>query len=103
MEEEQYKKESAVYIAVRSGFGLVRRGGEIYKIYPNGEMKFLIKKEQDQSENDLWKDTYIKLKNEFGFDVKHPLQQKEEIDPNQLQLPFESKHILSAGRIPNCS
>lgn len=103
MKECQYKKESAVYIAVRSGFGLVRRNGEIHKIYPSGEMKFLVRKEHTQTEGDLWTNAYIKLKNEFGFDVKHPLKRKEEKDPNQLELPFEGKHILSAGRIPNCS
>ena len=79
MDENQIYKEQAIYIAVRNGFGLVRRNNEIHKIFPIGISEFLVSVSPMEKEN-LWFKAKSKLREEFGFKALNPLEGKGEPD-----------------------
>ena len=60
--KKQRAKESACFIAVRNGFGLIRRGAEIHKIFPIGTTELLCSGEY----KDLWEDAYNILCGIYG-------------------------------------
>ena len=85
--ENQTAKETSVYIAVRNGFGLVRRNSEIYKVFPIGTIELLC---VDDS-NNIWISAFRALKAQFGFKSKNALKPTKEPIEEEIQLKIQPK------------
>ena len=55
---KQERKEKACLLGIQRGFGLIRRGKEIYGLYPDGR-SVLISRSIDI--DDVWKDALCEL------------------------------------------
>ena len=75
MSEKQRAKETAMYIAVRNGFGLFKRGNEIHKIYAMGTTTVLC---TSRDKDMLWSMACEKLKTLYGLGAS-----KEALEPAQ--------------------
>ena len=79
MDNSQRAQEAAIYIAVRNGFGLMKRKREIHKVYASGFQELLC-----SSDSCVWTAAYEKLKLIYGFEKgKNALKAKEETDPSE--------------------
>ncbi len=66
MNRQQYK-EASCYLAIRQGFGLIRRGSEIHAISVFGNTRCV---SRSLNPENTWKDAYHQLLNKEAYENK---------------------------------
>ena len=102
--ESQRSKEAAVLIAVRNGFGLIRRGREVHKIYPMGISELVCSADPEM----VWELAYVRLYARYGLRQTTPLEHedfpppivKEAIKKKSEEKPVEGMKEVSRKKKP---